>query len=63
MIDLIKDNWPVITVAAAWLARERLNIVALGSWVADNGGIVGITKKLFVGLPQKGAEDTKGKTT
>lgn len=53
MIDWIKDNWPAMTVAAAWLARERLNFLAAGRWVVVNGGLIGLLKKLFWGEPQK----------
>ena len=53
MTDFFHNNWPVITVAAAWLARERLNILAFGSWLAASGGIGMIVKKLLWNPPAK----------
>jgi len=47
MITFLHSNWPVITVAAAWLARERLNILALGAWLDAHGGIGKIVCRLF----------------
>lgn len=51
--------WATALIAASWLWRDRLSLMAAGRWLMANGGVRGVIVKLWRGSTLK-KNDTNG---